>query len=59
VGEFVRKAFQEKFYASPEDLDRWLKFYNEEHPHQRYRNMGRRPIDTINKFVNLSGKRAG
>lgn len=62
MGHFARKAFQEKFYPSLEalqaDLDRWLKFYNEERPHQGYRNMGKRRIDTINKFVNLSGKRA-
>ncbi len=28
-------------------LDIWLTYYNNERPHQGYRNMGRRPIETI------------
>ena len=32
------------------DLDTWLVHYNTERPHRGYRNMGRRPIDTVNLF---------
>jgi len=31
------------------DLDDWLDDYNNKRPNQGYRNMGRRPIDTINQ----------
>jgi hypothetical protein len=45
LDEFFRETFREKFYASVEelqaDLDKWLE------PHRGYRNMGRRPIETI------------
>jgi transposase InsO family protein len=62
LDEFFRKAFREKFYASVEelqkDLDKYLKFYNTERPHQGYRNLGRRPIDTVEAFVQSSGKKA-
>ena len=55
LDEFFRKAFREKLYDSVEalqkDLDRYLKFYNTERPHQGYRNLGRRPIDTVKKFI--------
>jgi len=37
--------------ALQKDLDKWLKHYNCERAHQGYRNMGKRPIDTIKKFV--------
>lgn len=51
LDEFFRETFREKFYASVEelqvDLDRWLDYYNNERPHRGYRNMGRRPIETI------------
>ena len=51
LDEFFRKAFREKFYDSVEelqkDLDEYLRFYNTERPHQGYRNMGKRPIDTV------------
>lgn len=55
LDEFFRKAFRTKFYESVEllqkDLDGWLVHYNTERPHQGYRNMGRRPIDTINQYL--------
>ena len=55
LDEFFRKAFRERFYESvkaiQKDLDKWLRFYNEERPHQGYRNMGRRPMDTVNLFI--------
>ena len=47
-------ALRQKLYTSLEelqkDLDEWLKHYNYERPHQGYRNMGRRPIETIEAF---------
>ena len=61
LDEFLRPAFRQRFYASvkalQKDLDKWLKFYNQERPHQGYRNLGRRPIDTVQKFVKLSAKK--
>jgi transposase InsO family protein len=57
LDEFFRPAFRSKFYSNIEllqkDLDVWLKYYNNERSHQGYRNMGKRPIDTINVFLNL------
>jgi transposase InsO family protein len=51
LDEFFREAFREKFYSSVEelqsDLDQWFHRYNYERPHRGYRNMGRRPIETI------------
>jgi len=51
LDEFFRETFRSKFYASVEelqqDLDQWLHYYNYERPHRGYRNMGRRPIETI------------
>ena len=62
LDEFFRVAFREKFYDSVEgfqkDLDKYLRFYNTEHPHQGYRNMGKRPLDTVEKFVKSSRKKA-
>jgi transposase InsO family protein len=55
LDEFFHLAFRTTFYESVEqlqaDLDAWLLYYNTERPHQGYRNMGRRPIDTINLFL--------
>lgn len=55
LDEFFRIAFRKTFYESVEvlqtDLDAWLLYYNTERPHQGYRNMGRRPIETITQFV--------
>jgi transposase InsO family protein len=51
LDEFFREAFRKKLYLSIEelqvDLDTWLQYYNTERPHRGYRNMGRRPIETI------------
>lgn len=62
LDEFFRKTFRERLYESVEalqkDLDGYLKFYNTERPHQGYRNMGKRPVDTIEGFVKSSGKKA-
>jgi transposase InsO family protein len=51
LDEFFRETFRNKLYASVEelqkDLDKWIHYYNYERPHRGYRNMGRRPIETI------------
>jgi transposase InsO family protein len=51
LDEFFREAFRDKFYSFvdelQQDLNRWLHPYNHERPHRGYRNMGRRPIETI------------
>ena len=53
--DFVQKAFRTKLYTSVEELqvdfDKWLYSYNYERPHRGYRNMGKRPIDTIQAFI--------
>ena len=55
LDEFFRPAFRRRFYESVEalqkDLDKWLHHYNHERPHQGYRNMGARPIDTVMRFA--------
>jgi transposase InsO family protein len=51
LDEFFREAFRKTLYLSLEelqtDLDQWLAYYNNERPHRGYRNMGRRPFETI------------
>jgi transposase InsO family protein len=51
LDEFFSETFRKKLYASLEelqnDLDKWIDYYNNERPHRGYRNMGRRPIETI------------
>lgn len=58
LDEFFRLAMRQTLYESVEalqaDLDQWLHFYNYERPHQGYRNMGKRPIDTIRAFANAA-----
>ena len=53
--EFLAVAFRQTLYESVEalqaDLDTWLVHYNTERPHQGYRNMGRRPIETVDSFL--------
>jgi transposase InsO family protein len=53
--EFVGVAFRKKIYSSidelQEELDSWLHHYNYERPHRGYRNMGKRPIDTVQTFI--------
>ena len=53
--EFFQTAFRKKLYESvemlQEDLDAWLVYYNTERPHLGYRNMGRRPVDTIQQYL--------
>lgn len=56
--EFFRVAFRQKFYERLEDLqadlDDWFRHYNTERPHRGYRNMGKRPMDTIQDYLNKS-----
>ncbi len=55
LDEFFRIAFRTTFYESVEalqaDFDVWLVQYNTERPHQGYRNLGRRPIETIQLYL--------
>lgn len=55
LDEFFRIAFRTTFYESVEalqaDFDRWLVEYNTQRPHQGYRNMGKRPIETILSYL--------
>ena len=57
--EFFRPALHQKLYESvaalQADLDAWLTHYNRERPHLGYRNQGRRPWDTIERFVSQEG----
>lgn len=51
LDEFFRETFRKKFYSSveelQEDLDNWIHYYNYDRPHRGYRNMGKKPIETI------------
>ena len=53
--EFFIEALRTTFYETVEtlqaDLDTWLRFYNTERPHQGYRNMGRRPCETVQLYL--------
>ena len=55
--EFIPVAFRKKVYTAlgelQDDFDSWLKHYNYERPHRGYRNLGKRPFDTIKKFIAL------
>ena len=55
LDEFFRVTMRETFYETVEalqaDLDAWLVHYNTERPHLGYRNMGRRPVETVMSFV--------
>jgi transposase InsO family protein len=62
LDEFFRETFRKKLYASAEelqtDLDKWLDYYNNQRPHRGYRNMGKRPIETIKEGVKLRKNKA-
>lgn len=53
--EFFSVTLRQKLYTSVDelqgDLDGWLIHYNTERPHQGYRNLGKRPIDTVNAYL--------
>lgn len=46
----LRQTFYDSVAALQADFNAWLVHYNTERPHRGYRNMGRRPIDTVNLF---------
>jgi transposase InsO family protein len=50
----LRATFYEAVPALQTDLDAWLVHYNTERPHLGYRNLGKRPLDTINAYLNVS-----
>lgn len=47
----LRKVLYTEVSALQSDFDAWLLFYNMERPHQGYRNMGRKPIETVRNYV--------
>ena len=55
LDEFFRIQLRTTLYESLEalqaDLDTWLEYYNRERPHQGYRNLGKRPYDTITAYL--------
>jgi hypothetical protein len=55
LDEFFRVKLRTTLYESLDalqaDLDVWLAYYNQERPHLGYRNLGRRPIDTVNDYL--------
>jgi transposase InsO family protein len=59
LGEFFRPVMRQKLFESVEalqaDLDAWLIHYNRERPHLGYRNQGRRPWETVERFVRQEG----
>ena len=61
--EFFRPTMRSHLYESVEalqaDLDAWLHHYNHERPHLGYRNQGRRPWETVERFVSQSSARQG
>ena len=61
--EFFRPKMRSRLYESvaalQADLDAWLHHYNHERPHLGYRNQGRRPWDTVERFVSQSPARQG
>jgi hypothetical protein len=44
---FSGKSHYESVQALQSDMDDWLHQYNDERLHRGYRNMGRRPFETI------------
>jgi hypothetical protein len=51
LNEFYRIAFRKKLYTSigelQDDLDEWIRSYNEERPHQGHWCFGKRPAQTF------------
>jgi hypothetical protein len=56
--EFVAVALRETVYASVAarqvDRDRWLAKYHTERPHLGYRNLGKRPLDTLDAYLSVT-----
>ena len=55
LDEFFRIKMRETVEALQADLDAWFVHYNTERPHLGYRNMGRRPAETLMSFVSQEG----
>lgn len=55
LDEFFRPTFRTKMYDSvaslQNDLNKWLKEYNEQRPHRGYRNTGKRPVERIVEYL--------
>jgi transposase InsO family protein len=55
LDEFFALTLREHFYDAleplQEALDTWLIHYNRERPHRGYRNLGRRPLDTVTQYL--------
>ena len=51
----MRDNFYDSVEALLADLDISLVHYNTERPHLGYRNMGRRPVETVMSFVSQEG----
>lgn len=47
----LRECPMESLETLQDKLDAWLNHYNHERPHRGYRNMGKRPIETINQAL--------
>lgn len=51
LDEFFRETFRTNIYASmnkmQKDVDGWLHYYKYEKPRRGYRNMGKKPIETV------------
>jgi transposase InsO family protein len=58
---FYRIAFRKRLYASignlQDDLDLWVKSYNEERPHQGRWCFGKTPLQTFLDAIRLRGKK--
>ena len=50
----MREIFYESLQALQTDLDAWFDHYTER-PRPGYRNMGKRPIETVMSFVSQEG----
>lgn len=59
----MRRPKRDNFYDSVEalqaDLDVWLVHDITEQPHPGYRNMGRRPVETVMSFVSQEASLRG
>jgi transposase InsO family protein len=55
----MRANLYESIKALQTDLDAWLHHYNRERPHLGYRNQGRRPWETVERFVTQTARQEG
>ena len=55
VGRVRQRSGAAVVEALQADLDERLVHYNTERPHLGYRNMGRRPVETVMSFVSQEG----